>query len=93
MATGGIDTASEYRACGTFRWQFRTYATSSGGRLKVARMAGIGPLLPSAASAGRGSYVGISCRRRERRAMAEDDPHRNPDCASQQLRQFDLSKT
>jgi hypothetical protein len=33
-----------------------------------------GPLLPSAASAGRGSYVGISCRRRERRAMAEDDP-------------------
>jgi hypothetical protein len=45
MATGGIDTASEYRACGTFRWQFRTYATSSGGRLKVARMAGIGPNL------------------------------------------------
>jgi len=47
MATGGIDTASEYRACGTFRWQFRTYATSSGGRLKVARMAGIGPTLPT----------------------------------------------
>jgi hypothetical protein len=44
----------------------------------VARMAAFGPLLPSAASAGRGSYVGISCRRRERRAMAEDDPKPPP---------------
>src|SRR5712672_1543742 len=44
------------------RWQFRTYATSSGGRLKVAIMAGIGPSLPSAAFARDGSYPGISGR-------------------------------
>jgi hypothetical protein len=35
------------------------------------------PTLPSAASAGHGSYLGISCRHWGRRATAEDDPKPN----------------
>ena len=34
------------------------------------------PTLPSTASAGHGSYLGISCRQRGRRMTAEDDPDR-----------------
>src|SRR5258707_7303784 len=37
-------------------------------------MSANGPSLPSAASAWNGSYLGISCRHRGWRAMAEDDP-------------------
>src|SRR5712692_7265651 len=33
-----------------------------------------GPTLPSSASAGHGSYLGISCRHWGRRTMAENDP-------------------
>src|SRR6266852_3939526 len=39
-------------------------------------MSAPGPLLPSTASAGHGSYLGISCRQRGRRTTAENDPFR-----------------
>ena len=39
-------------------------------------MTAIGPTLPSAASAGHGSYQGISCRQRRSYTTVEDDPDR-----------------
>src|SRR6266699_7226735 len=50
-------------------------------------MSGPDPRLPSAASAGHGSYLGISCRHWGCRATAEDDPGADidslPDCKHQ----------
>src|SRR5258708_38116103 len=48
----------------------RLLVRPEGGAMSVA-----GPTLPSAASAGHGSYLGISCRHCRQRTTAEDDPY------------------
>jgi hypothetical protein len=55
--------------------------------LLQALRAGLGPTLPSAASAGHGSYLGISCRHWGWRTAAESDP-----MVIRQMTSCDLSK-
>src|SRR6266849_6435052 len=84
-ASGGLRSTPDCRTRRTFLHLPYSCASPCGPTMLVTQ----GPTLPSAASAGDGSYLGISCRHWGRRATAEDDPKRPfvevPSCKRQGL--------
>src|SRR6266849_2139730 len=75
-ACGGLRSTPDCRTRRTFLHLPYSCASPCGPTMLVTQ----GPTLPSAASAGHGSYLGISCRHWGRRTTAEDDP-KLPSCS------------